>query len=81
MSHSQVVAVLISQLRDALPTVVSRKAIEKQLSGLISHRTLANLDSLGKGPAERVRFGRSVGYPKEAFLSWLATRLKEASDA
>jgi predicted Ser/Thr protein kinase len=39
-------------------------------------RTVANEDSLGKGPKEFVYVGRVKGYPKEAFIDYLRARMR-----
>lgn len=66
---------LIDEIRSTLPPVLYRTNPRfRELTGL-SPRTMANLDSLGQGPAQRVRLGRTVGYPKEALLAWLVERL------
>ncbi|MGE4297917.1 MAG: hypothetical protein AB7E47_07800 [Desulfovibrionaceae bacterium] len=66
----------ISEIRLALPPVFARDAVGRLTGGLISPRTLANLDSLGKGPRQRVRVGRKVAYSREAFISWLESRME-----
>ena len=43
----------------SLPPMISRDHVEKYLGGVISPKTLANLDSEGKGP-RRMRIGRKV---------------------
>jgi hypothetical protein len=40
-----------------------------------SPRTLANRDSEGMGPDQRVTVGRICGYPKESLLRWLEDRV------
>lgn len=37
-------------LADKLPPIISRSHVEKFLGGVISSKSLANLDSLGEGP-------------------------------
>ena len=37
-------------------------------------RTMANLDSEGKGPEGRVRIGRKVAYPVVNLVKWLEAR-------
>jgi len=44
--------------------------------GLVTAKTLANLDSQRLGVPDRVRCGRKVGYPAESFARWLANRLQ-----
>jgi len=56
--------------------VIARHDVPAFTCGLIaSGRTLANLDSLGEGPGQKVRVGRAVGYPTVVFCAWLAGRL------
>ena len=40
-------------------------------------RTLANLDSQGKGPAGRMMIGPKVCYPKEEVILWFASQAKK----
>ncbi|MBU1275401.1 MAG: hypothetical protein KJ720_08495 [Proteobacteria bacterium] len=66
---------LMDELASSLPPVLYRTNPRfRELTGL-SPRTMANLDSLGQGPAQRVRLGKIVGYSRESLLSWLAKRL------
>ena len=67
---------LLDELRITFPPVLySTNPRFRELTGL-HPRTLANLDALGRGPAERVLLGKTVGYPREAMLAWLAQRLR-----
>lgn len=59
-----------------LPPLISRSLVGKITGGLIAPRTMANLDSLGKGPRKRVRVGKKVAYPREAFVDWLLGRME-----
>ena len=66
---------VLRALEAELPPVIYRTHPKfKELVG-ISPRTMANADCRGEGPAERVRLGRVVGYPRESLLAWLRTRL------
>jgi hypothetical protein len=56
-----------------LPPIISRDRVEALLGGIISSKTLANLDSLGDGP-KRMRVGRKVAYRTEDLLEWLSNR-------
>ena len=56
-----------------LPVFIARDHVEEILGGIISSKTLANLDSLGQGP-KRMRVGRKVVYKAEDLLDWLAQR-------
>jgi hypothetical protein len=57
--------------------IVARTEIEKFTGGLISEKYQANLDSAGKGPEGRIRIGRKVAYPVNAYLTWLKERSEE----
>jgi hypothetical protein len=75
MSNSNLI---FSSLRDRWPsTFISRDRVSEFTGGAINPRTLANLDSLGKGPAGRFRLGKKVCYPMESFITWLESRCKE----
>lgn len=59
-----------------LPPVFSREIASKTIGGLISAKTLSNEDSLGTGPAGKVKIGCKVGYTREAFMTWLRGKVK-----
>jgi len=61
-------------IADNLPPVLARKDVSRYLGGIISPKTLANLDSLGEGPSGRFKVGRTVVYPTAALLMWLEER-------
>ena len=68
----------LENLGSALPPILYRNNPRfKELVGL-SPRTMANLDCLGLGPAEKVCLGRLVGYPRQALLTWLGARMTVA---
>lgn len=60
-------------LADKLPPIISRSHVEKFLGGVISSKSLANLDSLGEGPP-RIKVSGRVAYRTEELLTWLSTR-------
>jgi len=62
-----------SNLIPKLPAIISRSHVEILLGGVITSKTLANLDSLGEGP-KRMRIGRKVAYRTEDLLEWLENR-------
>lgn len=66
----------IETLLDSLPVVLWRNDPDfKRITGL-SPRSLANMDSLGRGPSVRIRNNVGVvGYPKPAMAEWLRGRL------
>jgi len=65
----------LGDLAEKLPVIISRDHVEELLGGVISSKSLANLDSLGKGP-KRMRIGRKVAYRTEHLLDWLESRTK-----
>jgi hypothetical protein len=60
------------------PEVFTRKTAELLTGGGVNARTLANLDSQGKGPPKRFRLGRKTMYRRDPFLDWLSGRVQEA---
>jgi predicted DNA-binding transcriptional regulator AlpA len=65
----------LENLGNSLPPIISRDHVEKYLGGVISKKTLANLDSEGRGP-KRMRIGRKIAYLTEDLLEWLSLRAK-----
>lgn len=57
--------------------IVSRTEISKFSGGLLTPRTMANLDSLNEGPP-RGRCGRKIFYPIDSLVIWLECRAKAA---
>jgi hypothetical protein len=53
---------------------VARGEVSRFTGGIINPKTLANLDSRGEGPAGRIRVGRKIAYPVQAFIEWLEKR-------
>jgi hypothetical protein len=62
-----------TDLARELPPIISRDHVEELLGGVISSKSLANLDSLGEGP-KRMRIGRKIAYLTEDLLRWLESR-------
>lgn len=67
---------LIRELDQRLPAVFTRKFICRELGGILTSRTLANLDCRGDGPENRFLQGRVTFYKKSDFLRWFAERIK-----
>ena len=62
-------------LAEAWPSpIVSRSEVRIFSGGLLNPRTMANLDSLGRG-AGKIKIGRRVCYCKYALVDWLEQRL------
>jgi len=58
----------------ALPPFVTRTHPRfRELIGY-SPRSMANMDSLGCGPSNRIRLGNTVAYERESFVRWLEER-------
>jgi hypothetical protein len=53
---------------------VARKQVAKFSGGILHPRTMANLDSLGKGPRGRIRMGRAIAYPTGELVAWMQER-------
>jgi hypothetical protein len=64
----------IEQLKKELPPVFARQEVSRLTGGIISSSTLGNLDSLGKGPAGRLRIGKKIAYSRDLFVDWIASR-------
>ncbi|SIO30893.1 hypothetical protein [Halodesulfovibrio marinisediminis] len=64
---------LLHDVKALCPVVVTRKKAQEITGGAVKVKTLANKDSLGCGPAVRVKIsGGRVAYPRGAFIEWLA---------
>lgn len=66
---------IIRSIEEEAPPVLTRQAIENITGGAIRSKTLANLDCLGGGIAERLTMGRKVAYPRGAVIEWLRRRM------
>ena len=55
--------------------IVLRGNVSQFSGGLLHPRTLANLDSLGKGPVHRIKYGRKVAYKTEVLASWMKEKI------
>ena len=61
-----------------LPPFIARADVNTMLGSVVDVRTLANLDSLGKGPRMRMRIGNRVVYPTAYLLEWIEDRTEVA---
>jgi hypothetical protein len=73
--EKKIIMIDFSELAEEYPPMFARSEVDKLFGGVISTKTLANLDSLGKGP-KRMRIGRKVVYLRDDFLNWLEKRTK-----
>lgn len=67
---------IIESLKTNLPPVFNRRTAQEFLGNIISARTLANLDSLKKGPPKKY-LSKNVVYERDSFLEWLEARLSD----
>lgn len=58
-------------LAGMLPPCIARREVGKFLGGAVSPKTLANADSLGRGPENRFKAGRNIVYETRSLLQWL----------
>jgi hypothetical protein len=64
----------LNTLKDKWPSsYVSRSEVHKFSGGIISGKTLANLDSQSEGP-KRIKCNGRVAYPVDSFIVWLQER-------
>ena len=77
MSHSPEKKSLPQELIDSIRPIMWRTDPDFEQKAGVGRRRIANMDSEGTGPAERVVMGRNkVGYPKAAFVEWLESRMR-----
>ncbi len=63
-------------MREKWPSeYVARTEVSRFTGGLISPRTMANIDCLGTGPSEKIRLGKKVAYPVDALIEWLNSHI------
>lgn len=55
--------------------LVLRGNVGQFSGGLLHPRTLANLDSLGKGPEHRIKYGRKVAYKTDVLAKWIKEKI------
>lgn len=61
-------------------SLVAREKVGEFSGGIISPKTIANLDSKGgEGPKGRITVGRKVAYPVDLLIKWLESRAKLAA--
>lgn len=60
--------------------IVARGEIRRFSGGVVSPKSLANLDSQGQGPDGAFRIGCKVVYPARNVVDWLETRSRPIRD-
>lgn len=68
--------IYLAELEKALPPIVFRNWPRWKDIIPISPRTVANDDSRGIGPKEKIYLGRVAGYPKASFMAYLRTKTR-----
>jgi hypothetical protein len=64
----------LAAIEKVLPPVVFRNWYRWRDVLPMAPRTVANDDSLGRGPKEKIMCGRVCGYPRSAFLDYLRAK-------
>jgi hypothetical protein len=64
-------AVDFTELEKVLPPIVFRNWYHWRDVLPVAPRTVANDDSLGRGPKEKIMCGRVCGYPRNSLLDYL----------
>ena len=64
------------QIWQLLPPLITREKFAEATGGAYRARHMANLDSKGQGPAQRVLVGPKVCYRRTEAVLWLASRTK-----
>jgi|GEM_PF-1734483 hypothetical protein len=70
------VVIDLEEMRKELPPFLSRAEASRATGHLYAPGSFANMDSKGDGPP-RVLIGYKTAYPRDGFLEWLATRIRE----
>jgi hypothetical protein len=62
--------ILLSKLYSELPPLFTRQEIARNLGGVLTAKTLKNIDSKGRGPEVGQRLGKKFVYEKDSFIRW-----------
>ncbi len=76
MERHQDIEDVFERMSNVAPEILTRKKFQELTGGLVSEKTLANLDSEGGGIYPRLRVGGKVAYPKDAAIAWLKNRCR-----
>lgn len=76
MQNQITIEQIFDNIARTAPEIITRQKLYDLTGGLISAKTLANLDSEGDGIQPRLRIGGKVAYPKEAAISFLKQRCR-----
>lgn len=75
-ARSAAIEVILASAEKYESTFITRDRVESFTGGAIRARTLANLDSLGKGIPGAFKLGRRQCYPIKNLIAWLVQRLE-----
>lgn len=64
----------LEALQSELPPFIARKDIERFLGGIVTTKTMSNMDAQGDGPEVAYAVGRNVVYRREDLLAWFGRR-------
>lgn len=59
--------------------LVAREKISEFSGGILTPKTMANMDCNGEGPKGRITCGRKVAYPVAELIAWLESRSNKAT--
>lgn len=63
--------VIFDKLLEILPPIFTREEAAKHLGGILTAKSLNNIDFLKQGPSVRCRIGKKIAYERENFVKWL----------
>lgn len=61
-------------------SLVAREKISEFTGGILTPKTMANLDASGFGVEGRITVGRKVAYPVDLLIAWLEERASKRGD-
>lgn len=71
-------AMVMDAIEQALPPFFSRDEVANHLSGILTKKSLANIECSGRGVAERAKIGKRIVYERSSFMCWLREYSKES---
>ena len=76
MQNEITIEQIFEHLSRNAPETLSRKKIHELTGGLLTEKTLANMDSEGIGIQPRFRMGGKIFYQRDSAIAWLKNRCK-----
>ena len=70
------------KLKQSWPSpIVARQQVAKFTGGMLSARTLANIDSdRSRNGPQRIKWGRIAAYDRDSLIDWLVSKMDFAAD-